>query len=163
MADQSPTPAHATFVLERAFNQPVARVFSLLAKTTSKRRWLLEDDGTTIDSFEMDFRVGGTETARYSIRKGSPVDGLPFVNEGTYLDIVPDRRVVMAFSMSIGGRRISVTLITFDLVPSGAGTTLTLIHQGLYFESSGGPEMRELGWNTLMDRLVNASESELQS
>ncbi|MEO7521749.1 MAG: SRPBCC family protein [Gemmatimonas sp.] len=161
MADQSP--AHATFVLERAFQQPVARVFSLLSNPASKKRWLLEDAGTTVDSFEMDFRVGGTETACYSIRKGSPVDGLPFVNDGTYFDIVPDRRVVMAFSMSIGGRRISVTLVTYDLVPSGEGTKLTLIHQGLFFDGSDGAVMRENGWKSLMDKLVRFADDESQS
>ena len=160
MPDQSATPAHATFVLERNFKHPVARVFKLLADPASKRKWFIDDAGTNVESFDMDFRVGGIESTRYSIQKGSPVDGLPFVNEGTFLDIVPDRRVVTAFSMSIAGNRISVTLVTYDLVPSGEGTKLTLIHQGLFFENSDGPQMREMGWKSLMDKLVRFSDGE---
>lgn len=159
MAEPAATPVHSTFVLERTFPHPAARVFALLSTADAKRRWFLEDDGTTVDRFEMDFRIGGAERARYTFRKGTPVDGQPFENDGTFLDIVPDRRVVVAFSMSIGGRRISVTLVTFDLEPASAGTTLTLIHQGVFFDGAGGPQMREHGWRVLMDRLAAAAES----
>ncbi|MEO7458188.1 MAG: SRPBCC family protein [Gemmatimonadaceae bacterium] len=154
MSGQDAVPEHATFVLERTFPAAVARVFSLLSDPARKRRWFLEDDGTTIDQFDMDFRVGGAERMRYSIQKGSPVDGMPFINEGTYLDIVPGQRVVMAFTMSIGGRRISSTQVTFVLAPSNEGTALTVIHQGVFFEGSGGPKMREQGWEVLMDKLA---------
>jgi uncharacterized protein YndB with AHSA1/START domain len=160
MAEQSAPPVYSTFVLERTFPQAAARVFGLLSRPESKRRWFLEDRGTTVDRFDMDFRVGGTELAQYSIKKGSPVDGLPFVNEGTFFDIVQDRRVVMAFSMSIGGRRISVTLVSFDLVPTSDGTALTVIHQGVFFDGSDGPQMRELGWKKLIDRLAAGATAE---
>jgi uncharacterized protein YndB with AHSA1/START domain len=153
------TSQHSTFLLHRSFSQPPSRVFALLSQPEAKRRWFLDeaDTGTTVDHFAMDFRVGGTEVARYSIRKGSPVDGLPFVNEGTFLDIVPDQRVVSAFAMSIAGRCISVTLVTFDLEPAGNGTALTLTHQGVFFEGSDGPERREHGWKSLLDRLESAA------
>jgi uncharacterized protein YndB with AHSA1/START domain len=157
MIPQPTPPVHSTFVLERSFPHAPDRIFALLATPNAKRRWFLEDPGTTIDHFEMDFRVGGTELARYSYHNGSPVDGLPFTNEGTFFDIVPDRRVVTAFSMSLAGRRISVTLVTFDLRPVEAGTALTVIHQGVFFEGADGPRLRELGWIKLVDRLEAAS------
>lgn len=160
MPDASTPSQHATFVLERMFPHPVDRVFQLLADPGLKRQWFLDDSGTAVDSFDMDFRVGGTERTRYTIHKGSPVDGLPFVNEGTFLDIVPARRVVTAFSMSISGRPISVTLVTYDLAPSDDGTRLTLIHQGVFFEGSDGPAMREMGWKSLMDRLARFADAQ---
>lgn len=149
-----PTPAvNSTFVLERSFPQTPDRVFRLLADPDRKRRWFLEDEGTNIDSFAMDFRVGGTESSRYSIRKGTPVDGKPFANDGSFLDIVPNQRIVHAFTMSLDGRPISATMVTYELSPSGSGTALTLTHQGVFFEGSDGPEMRKGGWEKLMERL----------
>jgi uncharacterized protein YndB with AHSA1/START domain len=142
-----------TFTLERSYPRPAERVFALLATADSKRQWLLGDDGTIVDSFHMDFRVGGTERAAYSIKKGSPVDGLPFVNEGMYLDIVPNQRVVLAYYMSIGGRRISASQVTFEISAEKSGSKLTLIHQAVFFEGADGPEMRKGGWNALLDRL----------
>jgi len=43
--------------------------------------------------------------------------------------------------------------VTFELVPTDQGTDLILTHQGAFFEGSDGPEMREEGWNKLMDKL----------
>jgi uncharacterized protein YndB with AHSA1/START domain len=145
-----------TFVLERTYPRPVDRVWKLLANADAKRRWFFESDGTTIDAFEMDFRVGGKEKAQYSFRKGTPVDGLPFVNESIFFDIVPDERIVMAQSMSINGRIISAALVTFEVAQSGGGTALKLIHQGVFLEGSGGPEMRKHGWKVLLDKLDSA-------
>src|SRR4051794_37573724 len=105
MPHQSLTTEHSTFTLERTFAHPAARVFALFSTPEKKRRWLLEDSGTTIGRFDMDFRVGGHEVGEYTIQKGSPVDGMPFVNDSIFLDIVPDQRVVLGQTMSIGGRR----------------------------------------------------------
>ncbi len=163
MADHVSSPVHSTFTVERTFTQPAARVFRLLSLPERKRRWLLEDDGTEIGRFEMDFRVGGREIGEYTIQKGSPVDGMPFVNDGVFFEIVPDQRVVMATSMAIGGRRISVALITFELAPRGTGTHLTITHQAVFLQGADGPRMREQGWIHLMDRLAAALDAEAGS
>ncbi len=160
MPDQSPPAAPHTFVLERHYPHAAQRVFTLLADPAKKRLWMFEDDGTTIDAFEMDFRVGGSERVQYSISKGSPVDGLPFVNEGMFLDIVPDRRVVFAYYMSIGGRRISSSQVTFELTDTPTGSTLTLLHQAVFFEGADGPEMRKHGWEVLLDKLGTSAASD---
>jgi uncharacterized protein YndB with AHSA1/START domain len=47
----------------------------------------------------------------------------------------------------------SASQVTFELVPTDQGTDLILTHQGAFFEGSDGPEMREEGWNKLMDKL----------
>jgi uncharacterized protein YndB with AHSA1/START domain len=152
------TTEHSTFTLERTFAHPASRVYALFSTPEKKRRWLLEDSGTTIGRFDMDFRVGGHEVGEYTIRKGSPVDGMPFVNDSIFLDIVPDRRVVLGQTMSIGGRRISIALIMFELTACHDGTRLTLTHQGIFFEGSGGAELRTRGWEALMQRIVASAD-----
>jgi uncharacterized protein YndB with AHSA1/START domain len=75
------------------------------------------------------------------------------VNDGAYYDIVPNARVIVGTAMMFGGRRITVSLITFEFQAADGGTRLICTHQGVFFEGSGGPEMRERGWQVLFDRL----------
>ena len=60
----------------------------------------------------------------------------------------------MASTMAMDGRRFSSSLVTFELLPTESGTDLILTHQGAFFEGADGPQMREQGWNRLMDRLT---------
>ncbi len=102
----------------------------------------------------MDFRVGGKELARLRFKEGTPLKGIVCTNETRYQDIVPNRRVVLASTMSLGEKRISASLGTVEFVPSETGTDLTFTHQGAFFEGSDGPEMRQAGWRKLFDRLA---------
>lgn len=147
---------HGSFVLERTFPQPRARVFKALSAQTTVRRWYVESDRRDVHAFEMTFAVGGIERSEYTYTGGTPVDGVRFVNEGRYLDIVPDRRIVTASVMAAGGRNISTSLVIFELhdVDEG-GTTLVLTHHGAFFEGADGPDYREAGWRVLLDRLAN--------
>jgi hypothetical protein len=61
--------------------------------------------------------------------------------------------VVLASTMAIGGKPISASLVTFEFLPSGTGTDLIFTHQGAFFEGADGPEMREAGWRSLLERL----------
>jgi uncharacterized protein YndB with AHSA1/START domain len=104
-------------------------------------------------SFPTDFRVGGAERARYRFTEGTPFVGVALTNEGYYQDIVPDRRVVMASTMTFGEKRISASLVTIELLPTDQGTDLICTHQGVFFEGADGPQMREGGWRHLIDQL----------
>ena len=77
------------------------------------------------------------------------------VAEGVHLDIDEGRRIVIASSMAIGGRRISVSLVTFEIEANGGdGSKLTMTHQAVFFEGADGAEMREAGWVAILDRLA---------
>lgn len=149
-----PTTIHSTFVLERSFPQAPERVFAAFSDPARKRRWFAESHSHDVEKFELDFRVGGIERASYRFREGSPFPGVELSSEGAHLDIVPDRRIVMASTMSLGGRRISASLITFELLQSGEGTELICTHQGTFFEGSDGPQMREMGWRKILDQFA---------
>jgi uncharacterized protein YndB with AHSA1/START domain len=150
-----PTVIHDTFVIERTYPAPVERVFAFLSDPAKKRRWYAADnENGTVESFEMDFREGGAERYRYRMNERTPFPGAVMANDGTYQDIVPGRRVVLATSMTLAERRISSSLITIELLESNGTTQVILTHQGAFFEGSGGPEMRKHGWEYLLDRLV---------
>jgi uncharacterized protein YndB with AHSA1/START domain len=145
---------HSTFVIERSYPTTPERVFAAFADPAKKRRWYAEGEGHEVEEFEMDFRVGGNERARYRFKEGTPFKGTAFANDTIYQDIVPNRRVVFAATMTLGDKRISASLATVEFLPTEKGTDLILTHQGAFFEGADGPQMREGGWRKLLERLA---------
>ena len=151
---QEPAVVHSTFVIERSFPTSPERVFAAFTDPAKKRRWFAEGGDHDIDEFTSEFRVGGTEKLRYRLGKSTPFPGVELINESRYQDIVPGQRIVTAATMDLGGKRISVSLVTYEFVKTEKGTDLILTHQGTFFEGSGGPELREIGWKKLLDNLA---------
>lgn len=145
---------HDTFVLERVYQAAPQRVFAAFAETQTKRRWFAESPNHDIETFEMDFQIGGAETARYRFKSGGPFEGVSLSSDGTFLDIQPGSRIVTASTMSLGARRISASLVTITLTLVANGTALTCTHQGAFFEGADGPRMRKDGWRLLLDQLA---------
>lgn len=151
---QEPSVIHSTFVLERSFSKSPERIFSAFANATQKSRWFLEGDTQDVEKYELDFRVGGLELAHLRLKKGTPFPGIVIVNQSNYLDIVPNQRIVTASTMTLGNKRISASLVTFEFLAAEKGTDLVCTHQGAFFEGSDGPERREGGWRKLLDKLT---------
>lgn len=145
---------HNTFVIERSYSKPPEVVFGAFADPAQKRRWFGEGHNHHVEEFAMDFRVGGSERLQYRFQEGTPFPGVTLASDGSYHDIVPDRRIVTASTMAIGGKRISTSLVTIELLPTDKGTDLICTHQGAFFEGADGPQMREAGWRKLFDQLA---------
>jgi uncharacterized protein YndB with AHSA1/START domain len=143
---------HSTFVIERTYPATPERVFAAFADPAKKRRWFVDGGGNEVAHYEMDFRVGGRELARFG--HGGPVKGILFTNDTSYQDIVPNRRVVFASTMAMGDKRISASLVTVEFLPSETGTDLIFTFQGAFFEGADGPEMRAAGWRKILERLA---------
>ena len=154
MAD--PVTIHDTFVIERSYPAPVDRVFAFLSEPDKKRRWFAASDNHAVETFEMDFREGGPERTTYRMGDKTPFPGAVLANDGRFEDIAADRRVVISSSMTLQGRRISTSLVTFELIENGGTTELVLTHQGAFYEGSDGPQMRQGGWEALLTRLEQA-------
>jgi uncharacterized protein YndB with AHSA1/START domain len=148
---------HSTFVIERNYRASPARVFAAFANQATKRRWFAEGEEWEVDEFTMDFRVGGREFARFRFKgsavKGAPAAGSAIRNDTIYQDIVPDRRIVIAYTMMVGEKRMSASLATIELVPSADGTRLTYTEQGAFLDGVDNPQSREAGWRELLQKL----------
>lgn len=151
-----PQTIHDTFVIERTYAKPVARVFAAFADAAKKRRWYAEGDSHHVERFEMDFRIGGWERSRYRMKEGTPIAGAMLGSEIVYHDIIPDQRIVMAQTMTIGDHRMSVALITIELTATANGTALVCTHQAAFFEGADGPAMRKAGWQKLLAQVDTA-------
>jgi uncharacterized protein YndB with AHSA1/START domain len=146
MSERSVT--HNTFVIDRAFDAPVARVFKAFADWEAKKRWFASPEGWVQGEATMDFRVGGRE-----VNKGGPKGGPVHSFEARYYDIVPNERIVYAYEMYMDDKRISVSVATFELKAEGNRTRLKLTEQGVYLDGFDNGAQREEGTRELLDAL----------
>ena len=140
---------HSTFVIERSYPTPPAPVFAAFSDPAKKRRWFAEGEGSEIEEFEMDFRVGGSERVRFRLK-----NSLTCKNDTIYQDIWADRRIVLVYTMTIGDKRISSSQATAEFLPTEKGTDLVFTEQGAFFEGADGPQLREEGWRQLLEQLA---------
>ena len=140
MTDRSVT--HSTFVLERLYDAPPARVFGAWSDQQAKAQWFGASD------FELDFRIGGRE-----VNRGGPEGGPVFTYDARYQDIVEGQRIVYTYDMLMDDTRISVSVATVEFKPSGDGTLLTYTEQGAFLDGHDTPEQREGGTGTIFDKL----------
>jgi uncharacterized protein YndB with AHSA1/START domain len=145
------TVKHATNVVERKFKSSPARVFAAWADPDAYGRWNFPGDDWEMTEYENDFRVGGREKKRFG-PKGDP----KFSSDGSYLDIVPEARIVSAFAMHEGKTRISASLCTVELLADGSGTRLILTDQSAFFDGYETPTDRKSGWGQVLNRLETA-------
>ncbi|HVK77408.1 MAG TPA: SRPBCC family protein [Kofleriaceae bacterium] len=145
----TPAVIHDDFTIERTYPTTAARVFRALSDPTKKRRWFAEGEGFVVDSYTLDFQVGGFERTRF--RFG---DGPPMTNDTVYLDIVPEQRLVFAYWMTVAGAPLSSSLGTMELVPVPGGTLLRFTEHTAYLDGNDGSAARKQGSLELLEALA---------
>lgn len=141
--------AHAQFTLQRSYPASPQRVFRAWSDPAQKNRWFVEGEGWAITEYSHDFRVGGREHGRFAQNAGDPV----YTNDTVYLDIVENRRIVLAYAMARDGSPISASLLTVELQAEGEGTRLLLTEQGAFLDRRDSSSQREQGWEELLAAL----------
>jgi len=140
--------AHTQFVLQRRFAAAPARVFHAWADPVAKRRW--NDCHPDSSEFSLDFRVGGRE-----LHSATLPDGRPQVVDKVFLEIVPDERILFAYTIVVDGRPLSASLVTVEFhVTEVGGTRLVLTEQLAYLDGHDDLEQRRHGTEEGLDRLV---------
>jgi uncharacterized protein YndB with AHSA1/START domain len=139
---------HHTFTVERTYAAAPARVFRAFEDPRIKRQWFIEGEGWEVEEYTFDFRVGGREFSRFRFRGGDEI-----TNDTTFFDIVPDQRIVIAYWMTMGDRRITTSLATIEFKPTGTGTKLVFTEQIVFLDGSDHPAQREEGTRELLEKL----------
>jgi len=98
-----PTPAaldvrHDAFTIERRFDAAPSSVFAAFAEETTRRRWFRLPGKRTTERHE--FRVGGgvDATGTFQVAGAAPEQ---LAYHSHYLDIVPDRRIVLSYTSTV--------------------------------------------------------------
>lgn len=141
---------HTTFVIERELPAPPRRAFRFWSDPALKERWNACHPDWTVLEDRFDFSAGGGETKRW--RTGS---GTEQGFRSHYLDIVAARRIIYAYEMSLGGARLSASLVTVELHPAGDGTRMVYTEQAAFLGAGAAPQ-RIAGTEGGLDRLVEA-------
>lgn len=148
MSESDQTVTHHTFVIERTFKAPPAKVFRAFSDPAEKAKWFKPPAGWRPEVRTMDFREGGHETS-----EGGPVGGPTILYASVFQDIVPGERIITSYVMHVDGRRISVSQATVGFRPSGTGTHLVLTEQGVYFDGPEAAAGRAEGTSAMLDVL----------
>lgn len=147
---------HNIFSIERVLKAVPEQVFHAWADPTVKRRWFAEGSGWEVAEYDADFRVGGRERGAFR-----QAEGPTFRNDTVYLDIVPNRRIVFAYTMASDDKRISASLGTVEILPDKDGARLIYTEQGAFLDGGDKPQYRQSGWTSLLDSLDTVLSDEL--
>lgn len=129
--------------LTRSFDAPPERLFEAFL-STAFGVWLGTDDVTCV-ACEIDPRVGGHWKTQHRT-----TDGAMLEHHGVYKQI--NRPSVLAFTWSGGCGGPHLTLVTVSFKAKGAGTEMTLAHEG--FLEVENAERHEGGWTASFARLA---------
>ena len=128
-------------------------VFDALTTVEGVTAWWGPDDLPVVRA-EVDARVGGAYRVRFRSSDGREHEAC-----GTFLEIVPPRRIVMTYQYDVGGEaeeRGRTSRVEFDLVAFPGGTDLTFTHTDLASEVSA--RSHAFGWTGALDKLVRTME-----
>ena len=139
---------HHVIELKRHFDYKPELVFFAYSNPDSKRVWFSGPPDWDNKPGEMDFRVGGRETS-----SGGPKGEWVSLYDSRYLDIVPNERIINAFSMYIDGRLITCSLATTEFRAAGDGTDVTLTEQIVFLDGADHLENRTQGTAAIFDML----------
>jgi uncharacterized protein YndB with AHSA1/START domain len=144
------TVIHKSFTIERTYPKAPAHVFRAFADPEKKRRWFAEGEGFVIDSYSLDFQVGGFERTRFRFGSAGPA----MTNDCVYLDIVKDERIVFAYAMTVAGVPMSSSLGTMEFFKAGSGTRLQLTEHTAFVDGKDGSADRRQGTLELLEALA---------
>lgn len=129
--------------LTRSFDAAPERLFDAFL-SPAFGQWLGTRDVTCL-SCEVDPRIGGQWAMRHRA-----ADGQELAHHGIYKEINRPSRLSFTWTGGCGGAHITLVTITFKA--KGAGTEMTLVHEG--FPSSQDCDRHNGGWSDSFDRLA---------
>jgi len=141
--------AHDTIVFDRSFSCPLTVLYEAFADPAARARWGIPGPGAVIIYDREDFRVGGIDHSRC----GSKDDPRYHV-EATYLDIVPESRIVYSETVVEGGRRLSAALQTIEMSSKNGRSHLKVTVQIAAFDGADMASGVRHGFGAALENLA---------
>ncbi|MFI8520803.1 SRPBCC domain-containing protein [Streptomyces sp. NPDC085481] len=129
-ADENAPVRHGSFELRVDIPAPPERVFAAFAEPELRTRWFKLPGPSRTAEHELDFRVGGGETARNHFLSGDMDERLEY--RSRFVDLEPAERLVYVYEAHVNDVRRWVSLVTIRLAPQDGGTRLEWIEQYTY-------------------------------
>jgi uncharacterized protein YndB with AHSA1/START domain len=127
----------------RRFDASAERVFDAWLDPAKAGDWLFATASGQMVRVEIDARVGG-RFVFVNRRNGEDVEHM-----GEYLEL--DRAKRLVFGFSVPKYSPIYTRVAIDIVPTGSGCELTLVHEGVLAEYQAPTQN---GWQTILDMLA---------
>jgi uncharacterized protein YndB with AHSA1/START domain len=142
---------HGSFTVERDLATSPDLVYAAYADATVRRRWFRMPGDQSRASHELDFRVGGYETASGVFAPtGEAEERLEY--RSAFWDLEAGTRIVFGYSFTLDGVRRWVSLVTVELSapPAGGGTRLRHTEQYgfLAYAGDGAQDVAHLKGST---------------
>src|SRR4051812_10105250 len=96
-----------TLVLRRVYNKPVERVWRAWADEKEFSQWYVAGFDHIVHFAQSDFRVGGN----YRVGFGPP-GSKPWIEEGTFMEIVPNKKIVFREKVGRDGEEASFAVVS---------------------------------------------------
>ena len=137
----APTPAtgseRPSLTLRRHYPVACEKVWRAWTEPQALKAWFGPEEIIEVPVAEVDLRVGG----QFRVRMHA-ADGETHEVSGTYLEVVPNRKLVFSWAWKSTPERVS--RVTVALRPVDAGTELSLLHEGFFDEAARDNHQR--GW-----------------
>lgn len=141
-------PSHSRFTLDRILPGSPAHAFRFWSDPALKNLWAGCHPDWTEREVRHDFRVGSHDFSRLA-----DPGGVEHEVDIAYLDISAPERVVYAYSMRVGGRPVSASLVTILFRPHNRGSLMRYDEHLLWLDGHDGAAAREAGTGHGFDRL----------
>jgi uncharacterized protein YndB with AHSA1/START domain len=142
------SPDAPSLILRRRINASAAKVYAAWTQAAQLMRWMHPLDTICLHA-EADVRPGG----RFRVLMRSP-DGEEHDVSGTYLEVVPEAKLVFTWAWRSTPERES--RVTVTLRADGSTTELMLRHERLFDEATR--DSHREGWSSALDHLVELFE-----
>jgi uncharacterized protein YndB with AHSA1/START domain len=140
-----------TVVSEIEIAAPPERVFAAITDAKQMTRWWASPI-CEHTFFEMDARVGG-KWGFYTTPATQSINGVnEFKCGGEILEFEPPKLLVYTWIANWNDKPESKTIVRWELIPTGSGTRLRVIHSGLA-EQKVARELYQGGWPGVVDNL----------
>jgi len=126
-----------------------SRVWEALTEPAMVKQWLFGTD-MSVSAWEK----GG------EIRYHGVWEGKEYEDKGTILEIIPEKKLVSTYWSGLSGKEDipeNYQKVTYELVPEGNATKLTITQEGNPTEESA--KHSENNWGMVLDNLKRLSES----
>ena len=144
MSAQPKVSVKPSLTLKRRLAAAPEKVYAAWTDPAKIVKWFGPDSGP-VKRASADAREG----ARYAV-EFSTEDGEEHHVSGTYLEVVPNEKLVFSWMWRTMPERQS--LVTVLIKPDGDGALLTLIHEQFFDE--GARDRHEHGWSGCLDKLA---------